>query len=274
MPQGLTQKNSKVTRVTIIVIIAAVLGGAALYFFTNKTTDNTEQIPAAQVAGQELISATPLPEASKVFTTTTVDNTSTVERFLAFYIDKNHNLTKDSDESVCQACKGKSALIGMQLGGFGAIENLNTMAIDNSAKINTSKFSDHNIVWGNIVDRGLLIIPTNFSLGDGLSDIPIPVWDGTINAAAVNANVSRSLNEDGTVVYEFSKLVPAMKTVADKGGVIWVKFTPDAANDTKYYLTSGKLTTTTEGYSLGVSWESAADALNVLKVENIEFVIP
>jgi hypothetical protein len=147
------------------------------------------------------------------------------------------------------------------------------MVIDSYSKITQNRVQNFNVVWGLLANKNLLIPPTRFAFGDGSGDVQIPVWQITGVLAGVNANISSATDEDGSIVYNFSTLVPTLQTAYNNQDTVWFKFTPDTTKDSIYYLSGAKLTLTDIGYQAKVDWTVAGGAANLIKVDNLQLII-
>lgn len=269
------QQNKVGKIVSSIIIITAI--GLALYVYTNTVgKPETDNAPVTTVTPSALVGTTIAtnnvnnsPMVTKTPTATVAPTASAVQRSLLFFIDKNENGSKDSGEGICQACSGRSVAFAKSPQG----EGLKMINIPNTAKITESSVLGFNRVFGVIHDRDVMVPPLEFGFGDGPDDIQVPVYEITGVVSAVNANVTGASDEDGTINYKFSKLIPTMKTAFDANKGMWVKFTPDTNNQNNYYLTKSQIEAVDDGYIARADWGNAAGSANVLKLDNIEFII-
>jgi hypothetical protein len=260
--------TNKILGIITGIVILIALVALAMYFSTNRDvltdiTDNQEpQITA-------LVTVTPEPTTAPLANSNNPPQETTSERFLNVYLDKNLSLVKDSTENICGSiCNNKPVLLD------NAQDPTNPKSVTLiQGKLTSAQVGELTMVWGLIPDKNLMIPPTQFAFGDGVGDIQVPAWDTVGIIAGVNANVSAPADEDSAVVYNFTSLVPIMKTAADGGRQIWVKLTPDKTKPEIYFLAKGTMSAVATGYELRVPADSLGTGSNALSIDNVDFVI-
>lgn len=264
----------------IIIIILAVV--AALYFYTNSGGSDINSGADNPVVGVKVDDQDPDadPEGAETVVTPSVTVAEEPEltaigsvKKIALFLDKNRDLAKQDEEANCQACGDRSFVLGNSQAAGAPVSGLTTVKADRNGIISDAKSADYNQIWGVSVDRSVMVPPTEYYYSDGMGEIPAPVFEITGVIAAINANVVRAHEEDGAIIYEFEMLIPAMSASTTAGNPLWVKLTPDLTKENEFYLSSGTLEATDEGYSLKVDWGRAGNVANILKLDNLEFVI-
>lgn len=268
----------------ISTIIIALAVGLALYIvtngFTNGSTDNTENVGQNYVELEDELDEDPelLDEEDEqpvitIVAPTLTEAEASLHRSLLFFIDKNENGTREDGEEICKACSGRSVVLARPANSAGIISTLISVNVPNTAKVSEIDIAGSNQTWAIINDRSVIVTPQKFAFGDGVSDINIAVQEVTGVVSAVNANVEQANEVGGSVVYNLSRLIPTMKTAFDNQNQVWIKYTPNIAKSSEYYMASTKLQMLGEIYTATVNWSMAPDKSNANKLENIEFVI-
>ena len=247
----------------VVIIISSIL--LALYLNTNSNkgkggnleSDNSQNLSNLTITKKENETSAGISPTiiNNNLNTNLSGNSTTPERKLSVYIDKNSNGIKDADETLCTLCTGEQLLFGKtgNKGNFPIVSNIKNLGLDTSGSIKESALQSADIAWGAFEDKDFIVATSQIAFGDGSGDNFIPAYEYSAKIAGVNANISDIQDVDGETQYSFKTLVPIMQTSLQQSKTVYIKYSlnPD---DTKYYISSGKITSAGPEYYFKTKW--------------------
>ena len=257
--------------IIISVLILAGLLYLAMCFSTNSSTVEVITMGVSPTASQvddlseEIVNAENTDEDAQLASPKVTDPSI---RNIVFFIDKNFNGTKEDGEMWCPYCKNVEVIVGLENSKATPI----LLKTDSNSKIEETKLSGNNLVWGMVPDKMALIGTTKLAFGDGASDLMIPVFEYSGVIAGVNANIENISVNGGEVEYKISKLVPIMKTAYESQKPIFLKITPNTETPKIFYTVRGSIRTTSDGSFYAINVEDSRVIDSVGQVSKIEFV--
>lgn len=237
------------------LISVIIVGGLLLAMYLNTNTsqgkksygesDNSQNLPIITITETEILT-------QKNSTT----DLTIPERKLSIYIDKNTNGTKDADEILCTLCKGEQILFGRtgNDGSFPILSNINNLGLDTSGSVKESSLNNANITWGAFENKHFIVATSQIAFGDGTGDNFVPAYEYSAKIAGINANIYdvQEVN-GGEMQYSFKTLVPIMQTSLQQAKTVYIKYSLNP-EDTRYYISSGKLTSDGQKYFFKTRW--------------------
>jgi hypothetical protein len=221
----------------------------------SNNSQNSVDISIVQTEEGTATQETTSASSEKAVETANPVNTAP-ERKLSLFVDKNNNAIKDSTEALCTLCSGEQLLYGRASSGnnLPSISSIKITGIDLSGSVKESALGDAHIAWGAFDNKRFIVPPTEFVFGDGSTDEMIPAIEYQAKIAGVNANIIEVSDENNQTQYTFKVLIPMFQTALNENKTIYIKYSLNT-DETRYYLTSGKITKVGSNYVLNATWE-------------------
>ena len=238
----------------LFLISVIIVGGLLLAMYLNTNSNKGQEEKTGSDNSENLMSITITKTEILTQENSTTDPTIP-ERKLSVYVDKNANGTKDADEVLCTLCTGEQILFGKtgNNGSFPVLSNINNLGLDTSGSVKESSLDNANIAWGAFENKDFIVATSQIVFGDGMGDNLIPAYEYSAKIAGVNANISDVQELNGETQYSFKTLIPIMQTSLQQAKTIYIKYTLNP-EDSRYYISSGKLTGDGQRYYLKTKW--------------------
>jgi hypothetical protein len=229
----------------------------------NEASDNSQnQINISPIEGEDGLSEDGNTQGTETTITpkptntgNSTGNTTTPERKLSVYIDKNNDGIKDANENLCTLCLGEQLLFGKTGNNesFPVGSGVKSVGLDATASVKEGSLASSNIAWGTFDNKDIVVAPAGIAFGDGSNDLLIPAYENITKIAGVNANISEVQDLGGETQYYFKSLVPIMQTSLDQGKTVFIKYSLNS-EETKYYLASGQMSKDEQQVILTTTW--------------------
>lgn len=194
---------------------------------------------------------------------------------ITVYLDKNNNLTKDSEEPICEQCIGKQIKSEIETPEGKKVISSN-ITEGGILELNDSKVF---MSWGYFQDLKIIIPVFSYSKDQEGQEINIPALEFAQIIEGENLNLS-SIREDKIsegyyeTEFNFQALIPAIENAIMSEKSIWLVYYPNKENIEEYFISLAKPPAENGSLQFRGVWHIETGQENISNSQNYSLLLP